>query len=166
MHWEERYREIVSKIHTYTHTCVCVLSCFSCVQLFVTPWTVAHQAPLSLGFSRQEHWSGLPCPPPGDLPDPGTEPASLMSPALQVRSSPLVPPGKPYTHIPKCKHVYTEMEWAQEWEKEKFNNPYVLLTERARGMLAPSYSLFPHAQGDHLIELELFQDLRIFLLGH
>ena len=50
--------------------------------LFVTPWTVARQAPLSMGFSRQEYWSGLPCPPPGDLPDPGIEPASLMSPAL------------------------------------------------------------------------------------
>ena len=47
-----------------------------------TPWTVAHQAPLSMGLSRQEYWSGLPCPPPGDLPDPGIEPASLMSPAL------------------------------------------------------------------------------------
>ena len=50
--------------------------------LFVTPWTVAHQAPLSMGFSRQEYWSGLSCSPPGDLPDPGIEPASLMSPAL------------------------------------------------------------------------------------
>ena len=49
----------------------CVLSCFSCVQLFVTLWTVDHQAPLSMGFSRQEYWSGLPYPPPGDLPDPG-----------------------------------------------------------------------------------------------
>ena len=48
----------------------------------MTPWTVAHQAPLSMGFSRQECWSGLPCPPPGDLPDPGIEPVSLMSPAL------------------------------------------------------------------------------------
>ena len=47
-----------------------------------TLWTVAHGAPLSMGFSRQEYWSGLPCPPPGDLPDPGTEPKSLMSPAL------------------------------------------------------------------------------------
>ena len=46
---------------------------------FVTPWTVAHQAPLSMEFSRQEYWSGLPCPPSGDLPDPGIE---LMSPAL------------------------------------------------------------------------------------
>ena len=62
--------------------CVCMLSHLSCVLLFVTPWPVAHQAPLSLGFSRQEYWSGLPCPPPGDLPDPGIELVSLMSPAL------------------------------------------------------------------------------------
>ena len=47
-----------------------------------TLWTVAHQAPLSMGVSRQEYWSGLPCPPPGDLPDPGIEPVSLASPAL------------------------------------------------------------------------------------
>ena len=52
------------------------------VQLFETPWTVAHQAPLSMGFFRQEYWSGLLCPPPGDLPDPGIETLSLMSPAL------------------------------------------------------------------------------------
>ena len=52
------------------------------VRLFVTPWTAARQAPLSMGFSRQEYWSGLPCPPPGDLPNPGTEPTSLTSPAL------------------------------------------------------------------------------------
>ena len=62
--------------------CACVLTCFSHVQLFMTPWTVACQAPLSMGFSKQEYWSGLPCPPPGDLPNPGTEPESLMSPAL------------------------------------------------------------------------------------
>ena len=60
----------------------CVLSHFSCFQLFVTLWTVAHQAPLSVGFSRQEYWSELPCPPPGDLPSPGIERASLTSPAL------------------------------------------------------------------------------------
>ena len=59
-----------------------VLSHFSCVRLFVTPWTVARQAPLSMGFSRQEYWSGLPFPPPGDLPDQGIEPASLKLPAL------------------------------------------------------------------------------------
>ena len=59
-----------------------VLSRFSRAPLCATPWTVARQAPLSVGFSRQEHWSGLPCSPPGDLPDPGIEPASLTSPAL------------------------------------------------------------------------------------
>jgi len=52
------------------------------VQLFATLWTVAHQAPPSMGFSRQEYWSGLPCPPPGDLPDPGIKPTSPASLAL------------------------------------------------------------------------------------
>ena len=62
--------------------CACVLSGFSRVRLCATLWTRARQAPLSTGFSRQEYWSGLPCPPPGDLPDPGMEPWSLVSPAL------------------------------------------------------------------------------------
>ena len=61
---------------------VCVLSNFSRVRLCVILWTVAHQAPLAMGFSRQEYWSRLPCPPAGDLPDPGIEPVSLTSPAL------------------------------------------------------------------------------------
>ena len=56
------------------------------VRLFATSWTVAHQAPLSMGFSRQEYWSGLLCPPPGDLPDPGIK---TTSPELQVDSLPL-----------------------------------------------------------------------------
>ena len=56
--------------------------CFRHVQLFATPWTIAHQAPLSMGFSRKEYWTGLPFPSPGDLPDPGIEPTSLMSPAM------------------------------------------------------------------------------------
>ena len=59
------------------------------VQLFVAPWIVAHQAPLSMGFSRQEYWSGLPFPPPGDLPNPGIEPTPPASPALQEDSLPL-----------------------------------------------------------------------------
>ena len=71
------------------------LGCFWHVRLLVTPQTVARQAPLSMGFSRQEYRSGLPCPPPGDLPDPGTEPRFLTSPAWQVGSLPLVPPGSP-----------------------------------------------------------------------
>ena len=60
----------------------CVLSRFGCVQLFATLWTVAHQALLSMELSRQEYWSGLPCPPPGDLPYPGIKPTSLKSPEL------------------------------------------------------------------------------------
>ena len=59
-----------------------MLSRFTHVRLFVTPQTAAHQAPLSMRFSRQEYWNGLPCPPPGDLPDPRMEPTSLRSPAL------------------------------------------------------------------------------------
>ena len=59
-----------------------VLGHFSCVRLFITPLTVFCQAPLSMGFSKQEYWSGLSCPPPGDLPDPGIKPDSLKSPAL------------------------------------------------------------------------------------
>ena len=59
-----------------------MLSCFSRVQLFVTPRTKVHQALLSMGLFRQEYWSGLPCTPPGDLPDPGVQPMSLMSPTL------------------------------------------------------------------------------------
>ena len=63
----------------------------SCVRLFETPWTVAYQAPPSMGFSRQECWSGLPFPSPGDLPNPGIEPGS---PALQADALPSEPPGK------------------------------------------------------------------------
>ena len=64
---------------------VCVLSRFSHVRLFAILWTFVHQALLSMGFSRQEHWSGLPCPPSGDLPHPGIEPVSPVSPALTGR---------------------------------------------------------------------------------
>ena len=70
---------LVSKV-----ACVYAKS-FSCVLFFVTLWTVAHQALQPMEFSRQEYWSELPCPPPGDLPDPGMEPMSLMSPALAGR---------------------------------------------------------------------------------
>ena len=61
---------------------VCILSGFSLIRLFATLWAAACQVPLSVGFSRQEYWSGLPLSPPGDLPDPGIEPTSLMPPAL------------------------------------------------------------------------------------
>ena len=70
---------------------MCVKS-LSGVRFFVTPWTVAHQAPLSMVFSRQEYWSGLPFPSPGDLPNPGIKP---RSPTLQADSLPFQLPGKP-----------------------------------------------------------------------
>ena len=76
----------------------CMLSCFSHVQLLATLWTVAHQAPLSMRFSRQEYQSGLPCPPPGDIPHPGIKPTS---PAWQADSLPLShqeSPMIPLTH--------------------------------------------------------------------
>ena len=74
-----------------------MLGCFSHVRLFVTPWTVARQAPLSMEFSGQEYWSGLSFPSPGDLPDPGIEPES---PAFQAESLLSEPPGKPLCVLP------------------------------------------------------------------
>ena len=66
------------------------------VRLFATPWTVAHKAPLSMGFSRQEYWSGLPFPSPGDLPNPGIKP---RSPALRADALTSEPSGKPLRKI-------------------------------------------------------------------
>ena len=76
----------------------------NCVRFFATPWTIAYQAPLSMEFSRQEYWSGLPYPSPGDLPDPGIKPTSLGSLALAGGFFTTVPPGRPillirYTQI-------------------------------------------------------------------
>ena len=65
----------------------------------VTLWTIARQAPLSMGFSRQEYWSGLPCPPLGDLPDPGIEPTSPVAPALQAGSLLLSHEGSPHVSV-------------------------------------------------------------------
>ena len=81
---------------------------FSCVQLLVTPWTIAYQAPQSMGFSRQEYWSGVPFPSPGDPPYPGVEPGS---PALWADALSSKPPGKPHTmwkSLYKCSPVTSE----------------------------------------------------------
>ena len=80
----------------YVYVYVGVLSRFSHTRLFATPWTVACQAPLSTGFPRQEYWSGLPFPSPGDLSDPGMEP---MSPALAGKFFTSESPGKPLVII-------------------------------------------------------------------
>ena len=92
------------------HLCIIFLCIYvhtqslSHVQLFVTPWTIAHQAPLSMGFPRQEYWRGLPFPSPGDLPNPGSEPSS---PALSGGFFTTEPSGKPHVYmwIHICTHI-------------------------------------------------------------
>ena len=79
----------------YFMVCAWGLSHFSRTRLFVTLWAVARQAPLSMGFSRQEYWGGLPCPPPGDLSDPGIKPEAS---ALQVDFLPPSSQGSPVFH--------------------------------------------------------------------
>ena len=74
--------------------CMCAQP-FSCVRLFATPWTVAHQTPLSMGFSRQEYWNGLPFPSPGVHSNPGIKPVFPVTPALQADSIPLSHWGSP-----------------------------------------------------------------------
>ena len=100
--------------------CLYMLSCFRHVQLFAVPWTVAHQAPLSNGFSMQEYWSELPCPPPGDLPNPGIKPTS---PALAGRFFlPLDPPRKPlFVSSVHCFSLF-----------------FFFLNKRIRGIYSPS----------------------------
>ena len=125
-----------------------MLSHFSCVWLFAHPWIIAHQAPLSTWFFWQECWNGLPCPPLGDLPDPGIKPTLPVSPALQVYSLPLnqqeaSPCTPPKNIMFKCKgngkellHCKTSwmvnITWGQvpKWkrkhlqgEAEMYNNP-------------------------------------------
>ena len=84
--WNNLYQESITQyaghINLYSLLPTLVVCVLTCVQLFVTPWTRAHQAPLSMGFPRQEYWSGFPFPTSWDLPDPGIEPTSLSSPTL------------------------------------------------------------------------------------
>ena len=94
-------------------------SMLSRVQLFATPWTIARRAPLSMGFSRQENRSGLPFPPPMDLPDPGIKTVSLASPTQKADSLPLGPPGEPrvclyvctFIHINTHIHHHKQVSW-------------------------------------------------------
>ena len=86
-----------------TNAVLCCAQSLSGFRLLFTPWTIACQAPLSLGLPRQEYWSGLPFPTPRDLPDPGLKPASLASPALLGRFFPAEPPEKPIHNTELCK---------------------------------------------------------------
>ena len=95
--WNERWDVTTNlpEIKNIIKECVCMLSHFSFVWLFVPLWTVAHQAPLSMGFSRQEYWSGLPFPPLGIFQTQGSNPCLLCVLHWQADSLLLVPPGKP-----------------------------------------------------------------------
>ena len=121
-------------MYIYTRVCVCVcdtqnlyrgpacmLSHFSHVQLFAIPWTVAHQAPLSLGFFRQEYWSGLPFPPPADLCGPGIEPNPSLGLLLhwQVCSLLLAPPAQPLMSTSLGNTVDTERIKRERRVREK-----------------------------------------------
>ena len=90
---------------------LCMIRCFSRVWLFVTSWTIAHQAPLSMGFSKQEYWSELPCPTPGDLPDPRIKLTSPTSPALQSDSLPTEASGKPCIYL-NWRYFKINMNWS------------------------------------------------------
>ena len=92
----------------------CLVKSLGRVRLFATPWTVAHQAPPSMEFSRQEYWSGLPFPSPGDLPDPGIEPGS---PTLRADALPSEPPGNPPTCLILCKTLHCRGFLMRRWQE-------------------------------------------------
>ena len=105
--------------------CVCACAVFSHVWLFATPWTVAHQVLLSMKFSRQEYWSGLPFPPPGDLPNSGIKPVSPISPALAGRLFTSEPPGKPFI---SCITNKTQISFRAKLAFDNFYKNCFLLT--------------------------------------
>ena len=103
----------------YVFVCVCVCM-LNHVQLFAMPWTVACQAPLSMGFSRQEYWSGLPFPSPEDLSDPEIKPTSSMSPVLQTDSLPLHHVGSPlYVFLPQFKFFHKKKRFKKNTDKQQ-----------------------------------------------
>ena len=104
------------------------------VQLFATPWTVARQAPPSLGFSRQEHWSGLPFPPPGDLANPGIKPGSPSSPALRAGSLPLSHRGSMALLPPSQPATARRPRSCQLWDVPRFLWPLERPVEGPRGL--------------------------------
>ena len=140
----------------------CKLSRFSCVQLFGILWTVACQAPLSMGFSRQEHWIVLPCPPPRDLPDLGIKPASPVAPALQADSLLLSHQGSPNTgdlssipgqgtssHVPQL----IPARATPTQKKKKTNKPDTQKSHSSvsTGLCTRAVTGLPASRGGHLL---------------
>ena len=132
---------------------VCVLSRFSRVWLFATLWNIASQAPQSMGFSRQEYWSGLPCLLPGGLPNPGTEPMSPSSHPLQVDSL-TEPPGKPLSPPASAVHGILQariLEWVaisfsreSSWPRDQ--TQVSRIADRHFNHQGSSYPTLPHAK--------------------
>ena len=119
---------LINLLTALVYVCIYIHACMlshSVVSNSVTPWTVAHQAPLSMEFFRQEYWSGLPFPPPGDLPNPGIKPTSPVSPELADGFFTTEPPGKPVkTPTPnssnfdqwlKASFPYLEVHLSGDW---------------------------------------------------
>ena len=95
-----QFGNILSMINLISFELLAYRACgLSCVRLFGTPWTVSHQAPLSMEFSRQEYWRGSPFPTPADRPNPGIKPTSLLSAALASRFFAAEPLGKPRASV-------------------------------------------------------------------
>ena len=118
--------------------CCAVLSCFSRIWLFAILWNVAHQVPLSMGFSRQEYWSGFPCPPPGHLPNPGIEPMTQHLLHWQEGSLPLVPSGNPGSYV--C--IMCNNEWISHCAFVHSLNKYLLNANCVQGiMLGPCIAI-------------------------
>ena len=124
--FQYRYPRALVSVCVCVCVCECVCCCFSCVRPSVTPWTVAHQPPLSMGFSRQEYWTVLPCLPLGDLLDSGIEPVSPATPALQEDSLLLSHWGSPTSkHLRVktsfCTHLSLKikglMNASSDWKK-------------------------------------------------
>ena len=122
-----RYLNTVTVVNIMSVLCA---ESLSHVQLFATPWTVAHQAPLSMGFSRQEYWSGLPFPPPGDLPDPGIEPACPVSLAMARVFFTTEPPAKKTSQTPS---LLSKSTWSRDFSRT--------------GCFPPTVSSLLHSQG-------------------
>ena len=128
-------------IYMYVCVCVCVCVCaLSHVWFFVTPWTIAHQPPLSMGFLKQEYWSGLPFPPPGDYPNPGMEPKSPVSLALAGRFFTTAPSGKPQRG--RSGHYIPGAQLTKSTKLEVLSVPSCVYTDRVTSGL--NCKIFAH----------------------
>ena len=141
---------------------MCYPLSLSHVQLFATPWTVPCQAPLSMGVSRQEFWSGLSCPSLGDLPNPGIEP---RSPALQVDSLPSKSPGKPMNTTVGSLSLLQEIFPTQEWNQGLLHSRRILYQLTYRGSPFSVLERFKYLAMDSVSFLMLCNKL-LYTLWH